>query len=252
MSAGSALLCAGECTNATASRSPKEPSTSPLETIPKTGLASVISSADSEHLLTYYQDPHGRIIENSYHSGTWSLADRTYINQSIVTTAATAGSPLAAISYPLDGKHYRQIFFVTSTGATMTANSTETIPGTRISTSWSAATAITHDIVAANSIGLAACWSKGVMNGIRVFYPSQWDYIQERKYNFSDPVWKDGDFWNGGDTRTGVACATSIESTDQYINVYMRWRKSGTVKQVYYNFLGNNTGSQGVYFKGKR
>lgn len=133
----------------------------------------------------------------------------------------------------------------------MTTNSSETIPGTQIATSWGAAHAITNDIVAASSIGLAACSSNGLMNGISVFYPSQYDYIQERKYNFSDPVWKDGDYWNGGDTKTGLACATYIDTKDQYINLYMRWTKTGAVKQVYYNFLGNNTGSVGVYNKGK-
>ena len=100
-----------------------------------TGLATTLSADGAGRLLTYFQDPAGRIVENSYLDGTWSLEDRNNINNSIVTTQATAGSPLAAISYKHGGKTYRQVFFITPTGGIMTTNSSETSDG--IATSWS-------------------------------------------------------------------------------------------------------------------
>ncbi|KAK3705999.1 hypothetical protein LTR37_012993 [Vermiconidia calcicola] len=209
------------------------PANKPLEVMAGTGLASALSGDDSNRLLTYFQDADGQILENVYGDSTWSLSDRNLINASIVTTAAVAGSPLAAISYQLDGKTYSQFFFVTSTGAIHTTHST--------GSTWSPPISITADRVAVNSIGLAACWGEDPMNGIRVFYPSQAGWMQEMKYTFGGSgFWYKGEGFGGSDTSSGVACAVKNDKDSQFLNVYMRWSSSGLVKQVYYDYKGGS------------
>lgn len=70
----------------------------------KSGLATAVLADGSGTLLAYYQDPIGRIIENSYTNGEWTLVNSSKIDESIVATDATPGSPLAAISYPENGE----------------------------------------------------------------------------------------------------------------------------------------------------
>ncbi|KAK5163738.1 uncharacterized protein LTR77_010411 [Saxophila tyrrhenica] len=219
-------------------------SNAPLPTMPNTGLATTISSSDPELLLTYFQDPSGRILENSYKSSTWSLSEHSQINSSVVTTAATPGSPLAAISYDYDNQHYRQIFFVTDTGNIMTTNSTENISDTSTATSWSAAHVIHRDTVAPNSIGLAACASEELMNGIRVFYPSQYGYVQMLRYDFGgNGSWWETDFWNRADTSSGIACAVKDEGSGRkLLNLYTRMKGSGVVKQFWNDFTDGEWG----------
>lgn len=84
-------------TNGTSLNSSSE-STGPLQATSNTGLAAAVSGDGSGRLYTYYQDPDGRIIEDSYANGSWTLEDRSKINDSVVTTEATVGSALAAIS----------------------------------------------------------------------------------------------------------------------------------------------------------
>jgi hypothetical protein len=186
----------------------------------------------------YYQDPAGRIIENSYAKSQWTLINRSLINSSVVTTAATPGSPLAAISYPCDGTYCRQVFFVSSTGLIMTATSKETIVGTSISKSWSASTAISLHTIATGGIGLAACWSADLFNGIRVFYASQDGYVSEVKYTFGsgDGGWEEGTYWDTADTMSGVACSVKEGPGEKFLNVYMRMTGTGAVKQLWNNY----------------
>lgn len=220
-------------------RSEPDELTGPLQTIPNTGLTAALSSNDPDRLLTYFQDPEGRILENSYKHSIWTLSDRTNLNLSVVTTAATAGSPLAALSYSYNNLNYRQIFFVTPTGTIMTANSTATISGTSIATSWSAARAISTDIVAPNSIGLAACVSEELMGGIRVFYPSQYGWVQELKYTFNNATWAEADYWKKADTTSGLACAVkSGSSGNSFLNLYVQ--VAGNVTQFWNDDFMNN------------
>ncbi|KAK3691587.1 hypothetical protein LTR37_018542 [Vermiconidia calcicola] len=203
----------------------------PLEVMAGTGLASTLSGDGSNRLLTYLQDADGQILENVYADSTWSLSDRNLLNTSIVTTEAVVGSPLAAVSYQLDGKTYSQLFFVTSTGGIHTTYST--------GSTWSPPIPITADRVAVNSIGLAACWGDDPMNGIRVFYPSQEGTMREMKYTFGGTgFWYAGEEFDGSDTSSGVACAVKTDKDSQFLNLYMRWKSSGLVKQVYYDYKG--------------
>jgi hypothetical protein len=173
--------------------------------------------------------------------GKWTLENRANIDSSVVTTQAAYGSPLAAISYKYNGKTYRQIFFVTSTGTFMTVNSTDTTAG--IATNWSEAHQITHDKVDPKSIGLAACWGFGTMNSISAFYPSQYGWIAQMKWTFGEDQWQDGDGDNGGiisssDAESGMGCAVKDGGADQILNLYYRNTASGKVKQAYIIFKG--------------
>jgi hypothetical protein len=168
--------------------------------------------------------------------GTWTLENQVNIDSSVVTTQAAYGSQLAAISYKYGGKTYRQIFFVTSTGAIMTVNSTETNDG--MATNWSAAMSLTNDRIDPKGIGLAACWSDLTMNGIRAFYPSQYGYVQEMKWTFGKDGWVKGEALLSSDSATGMGCAVKNGASDQYLNLYYRNTGSGKVKQAFVLYDG--------------
>lgn len=222
----------GTETDGLSSNSSSSTSGQPLQTFSNTGIASTVSAADPNHLLTYFQDPSGRILENSFHDNTWTLSNISYINSSVVTTSAAQGSPLAAVSYDLNGLTYRQVFFTIDTGQIMSTNSTKTLPGTNIATEWSPGQAISQDAVAPSSIGLAACVSNDFLDGVRVYYPSQYNYVQELKYNFTSGSWKEGTWWERADVSSGVACAVK-ETGHRFLNVYFRLKANGRVKQVF-------------------
>ena len=214
----------------------KESDDAGIQTWSGTGLASTLAGDGSGRLLTYFQDPDGRILENSYMDGTWTLEDRANEDLSVVTTQAAYGSQLAAISYRYDGKTYRQVFFTTSTGATLSANSTETMAG-GIATNWSVARPITDDKVDPKGVGLAACWSTEAMNGIRAFYPSQYGYINEVSWTFGNHYWSDGYQIESSDPKSGVGCAVKNDNENEYLNLYYRNSRSGRVKQAWIDYL---------------
>lgn len=62
----------------------------PLEAFSKTGLASTMAGNGSGRLLAYYQAPDGRITENSYLDGRWTLIDHAMVEASVVTSDADA------------------------------------------------------------------------------------------------------------------------------------------------------------------
>jgi hypothetical protein len=116
----------------------------------------------------------------------------------------------------------------------MSAHSSSTLPGTSISADWSIGTAASSDAIAASSIGLTACWSQELYNGIRLFYPSQYQYIQELKYTFGagGGSWSKGNTWSEADIQSGLACAVK-EGASPFLNLYFRVSKNGVVKQVW-------------------
>ena len=207
-------------------------SNEPLAVMAKTGLATTISADDGKTLLTYFQDPDGRIIENSYLDGAWKV-NAANVNNSVVTDQATPGSPLAAVSYPLNGQNYRQLFFFNDVGNVMTTNTSAT--GT-----WSAPVAITTDVVSPSAVGLAACWEKEGMNGIRVYYGSNEGYIQEVGWQFNETVWTAWYSFDDSDQNSGVACAIYNYQDNNYINVYYRNTTSNSVKQYYWSYKSND------------
>lgn len=75
----------------------------------QSGIAATFLGNDNNTLLTYYQDDSNRIIENVYVDGAWT-SDTS--SAAAVVANATAGSPLAAISYNFNGSTWRQVFFV--------------------------------------------------------------------------------------------------------------------------------------------
>ncbi|TKA75692.1 hypothetical protein B0A55_03181 [Friedmanniomyces simplex] len=217
-------------------------SNGPLEAMAGTGFATAVSADGSGRLLMYYQDANGRIIENSYLNESWTLEDSSLIDQSMVTNDATRGSPLAAVSYTLNGLQYRQVFYIDGTGLVKTTNSTTVNDTNAIATSWTTPYAITNDPASTSgTAGLAACSDHVGMNGIRVYYGSGSGYVQEVAYQFNNTAYG----WNGmnsfasSDPNSGVACVVfdNTVQEDQYVNVYMR-NTSGIVVQNYFDFLG--------------
>lgn len=207
-------------------------SNKPLQATPKTGLATTIAADDTSRMLAYYQDSEGRIIENSYINRKWTLQDQKTIDEAVVTKEATLGSPLAAISYMNNGKAWRQVFFITAGGLIKSTMSSETSDG--IAKSWSNPTKITTNRSKPAAIGLAACTTSD-MNGISVFYPSQYNQIEQARFNFTNGHWHDGWAFEDTDALSGVACATH----DGYLNVYFRNTTTGAVKQVYDYYLND-------------
>ncbi|KAK6396799.1 hypothetical protein LTR65_008697 [Meristemomyces frigidus] len=202
------------------------------------GLAATVSADGSGRLFAYYQDLDGRIIENSYFGGSWTLEDRSKVNESVVTTNATAGSALAAVSYTLNSSIVRQLFFIDAYGMLRTTNSSMT-PGT-VALEWSTPVAVSSDIVSADStVGLAACVDHNGMSGIRVYYGSSSGGIQEVGWQFdTDPGWTMWNFFNESDPTSGVACVTydANDEREGYINVYMRNTTTGVVQQSYWDY----------------
>lgn len=134
----------------------------------------------------YYQDPQGRIIENSNTNGEWLIHGDDIPESAIVAKDAQDGTPLAATSWSSSAtggiyvrpqernrhgfarliSNQRQIFYLDASGAILTSNTTG-------DDSWSQAVSIlTDDSAAPNSIALAV--SSGTdptaLNGIRVYY----------------------------------------------------------------------------------
>lgn len=101
----------------------------------KTGIASTIAVDDSNRLLVYYQAEDGRIIENSYLNDRWSLDDHAMVDGSVVALDADAASPLAAVSHENEGRFFRQVFFITDHGESMSTHSSSV--SNDIATSWS-------------------------------------------------------------------------------------------------------------------
>lgn len=66
-----------------------------------TGLA-FESETGTSTAYSYYQDPSGRIIENVFANGEWSVQGSDVPNDAIVTTDARRGSPIAATTYKQD------------------------------------------------------------------------------------------------------------------------------------------------------
>lgn len=206
----------------------------------------MLSADKSGRLLTYYQDPDGRVIENSYLNGSWTLDNSTNINNSVVTTQTAAGSPLAAISYVNNGLTYRQVFFLDSTGTVRSTNSSTT--SNNIATSWGAPIAIATDTASPNSIGLAACTDsrKTGMGGIRVYYGSSSGCIQEVGYAFNSTGWTEWFCFDGSDQDAGVACAVydgpnnAGNGTVELINLYLRNSTTGAVTQNFWDYQQND------------
>lgn len=61
-------------------------------------------------LYQYYQDEQGRIVENEYSNGKWSVQGKDIPSNSIIGNDAQSGSPIAATSWLASG-----ILFVRST-----------------------------------------------------------------------------------------------------------------------------------------
>lgn len=88
---------------------------------PQSGIAATFLGSDVNTLLTYYQDDSNRIIENVYVDGAWT-SDTS--SGAAVVAEASAGSPLAAISYNYNGSTWRQIFFVADDTSLWTTKAT--------------------------------------------------------------------------------------------------------------------------------
>ncbi|KAK1075132.1 hypothetical protein LTR74_000538 [Friedmanniomyces endolithicus] len=224
-------------------------SSSPLEAMAGTGFAAAVSADDTGRLLMYYQDAKGRIIENSYLNGSWTLETTSLIDESVVVSSdATQGSPLAAVSYTVGTLQYRQIFYIDGTGLVKTTNST-TVSANAVATSWTAPYAIVTDHAATSeTAGLAACSDHIGMNGIRVYYGSISGYVQEVAYQFNNTAlgWNELYSFPQSDANSGVACVVydNAANQDQFVNVYMR-NTSGIVVQNYYDFVANDGWSLG-------
>lgn len=75
----------------------------------QSGIAATFLGNNNSTLLTYYQDDSNRIIENVYTDGA-RTSDTS--SAAAVVANASAGSPLAAISYEYAGSVWRQVFYV--------------------------------------------------------------------------------------------------------------------------------------------
>lgn len=183
----------------------------------------------------YYQEPGGRIIENSYFDGRWTLDDHALVDGSVVTSDADAASPLAAVSYQRDGRNFRQVFYITALGEVMSTYSTTA--SNNIATSWSDSEKIIDDPALAGSPALAACTGAG-LDGIFVYYPSNngQGFLNEVRYHFSNESWAEGGWLEGSDPTSGVAC--SVYNSDDYsiVNVYWRNKATQRLQQSYVNF----------------
>ena len=82
--------------NSTTSTSP------PLALHSNTGFA-VTNPDGTSTLYSYYQDTQGRVVENQYVGGAWTIKGSSVLSNAVVATDANPGSPIAATSWTSNG-----------------------------------------------------------------------------------------------------------------------------------------------------
>lgn len=164
-----------------------------------------------------------------------------------MTTAAGSDSPVAAISYKDlgTGEMIRQLFFTNSAHYLFQTNLTGS------DTTWSTPSAVTSEPLADGSPALAACTTVQNTNGSvefykRVYYGDSDNYIQEIGWNpdnaDSNPGWTKWYQFPQSDGKTGVGCATYVNSTESasYLNLFMRNATNNNVQQWWWNYGVND------------
>ncbi|KAK3673831.1 hypothetical protein LTR78_006386 [Recurvomyces mirabilis] len=212
--------------NGTASGSSAS-TTRPVQTMSNTGMAMVPVADGSGTILLYFQDSTGRILENVYTNGSWSLHDSNRVNESVVTADATPGTSLSAIAYNINGTLTRQVFFIDAGGLLRSINST-TVTRVAIASAWGAPIIVSSDV--ASTSGYTMEYKTGS--------------IQEVAYMFNNT----GDGWNEmnnfdqSDANSGVACVVydNADQDEQYVNVHMRNSTTGQIIQNYWSFTDND------------
>lgn len=223
---------------------PLSPSTGALvRTQKNSGLAVVLpaGTTGSDGVFTYYLASNGSIVESF--SPSASQLNSSSTSRIIVESGALPGSPIAAISRQFQTATFRHIFYFDPAGNLLTTNASDS--GNR---TWHQPyNILTRDTANTDSPALAACAGTEDLNGIRVYYGSKSNYIQEVGTDFTtaNTVWN---MWYPfkpySDATTGVACTIN----NGVNHVYLRNTSSQSIQQWTWDYGSN--GSNGGWKKG--
>jgi len=122
----------------------------------------------------------------------------------------------------------KHLFYVDGSGRLLTVNASD------VNATWGIPVVVWGNTAASGSPALAACWSLSNINGIRVYLGLQAGSVLEIGYDFAgNNSWVSGTRFSNGDADSGLACVMSGNSTDNYVNLYMRDRNSGNLLHYY-------------------
>ncbi|KAF2722966.1 hypothetical protein K431DRAFT_37026 [Polychaeton citri CBS 116435] len=199
--------------------------------IQKSGLTLLTGVGGSNYILYQREGGNGAVV--AYPLG------KTDASEIQVTTSAAPGSPIAGVSYNMNGTATWQIFFVDNTQNVMTTYSRDSSLR-----SWSTPSSILSGLQAPLSapasgvVGLAACADNstdGGLNGIRVYYGTQNNNVQEIGKDFSGSA-TNWNFWytfdGASDAYSGLGCVASATSS----HLYMRNTSSNALVQWQFNY----------------
>ncbi|PSK37396.1 hypothetical protein B9Z65_2138 [Elsinoe australis] len=195
----------------------------PLQVLQNTGLAST-PQADGAGMLVYLQGTNGSLLEEYYAGDTITVdsvkkAGLPYTQQAIINAPNMAPeTPLAAVTYNLNGSNWKHLFYVSNSGKVMETKSS--------GTNWTSPEQISTTGVAPGGRCLAACYGK-VEDGIGIRVIAGWaaGAVQET-HNFLNVTgmdgWKRGFSFKNATASTGCACTVNEEGVNAQMNVYTR------------------------------
>ncbi|KAF2171139.1 hypothetical protein M409DRAFT_51352 [Zasmidium cellare ATCC 36951] len=204
----------------------------------KTGMA-MLSPAGQSSQFAYYVDDSGAIIEVEYPNGNWNQnQDAPPKTTNITSIGSGSDTPIAAIAYTLQGDtHYRQIFYFDNNGVVSTANTTG-------NGNWSTPyQPVTDQSSLPSTMSLAACadTTSNALNGIRVYFGSSNNLIQEIGMDFSessgDPIWHVWANFPGSDASAGVGCAI----INNHNHMYLRNSSTSRLQQWTWDYINVST-----------
>ncbi|KAK4501794.1 hypothetical protein PRZ48_007603 [Zasmidium cellare] len=204
----------------------------------KTGMA-MLSPAGQSSTFSYYVDSSGAIIEVEYPNGNWNQNQNSPPKTTNITSiGGSSNTPIAAIAYTLQGDtHYRQIFYFDNNGVVSTANTTG-------NGNWSTPyQPVTDQSSLPSTMSLAACadTTSNALNGIRVYFGSSNNLIQEIGMDFSessgDPIWHVWANFPGSDASAGVGCAI----INDHNHMYLRNSSTSRLQQWTWDYVNVST-----------
>ncbi|QIW99438.1 hypothetical protein AMS68_004956 [Peltaster fructicola] len=150
-----------------------------------------------------------------------STVSRT--NSSPTPSLAIAGSPLAATSFVDNGKNYRILAFVNAEDQVVVTNTTG-------DGKWSTPTEVaTGDTVLPSSPALTICADTKVLKGLRLYYASHNNYVQEVAFDLGNRTWSMLSPLHEASPKSGVACTIQNGINHLYYrknHAVVQWRKN--------------------------
>ncbi|GIZ41153.1 hypothetical protein CKM354_000446800 [Cercospora kikuchii] len=214
-----------------------EPSQKSHSPVDKTGFA-LLTPAIGTSTFAYYSTDDG-LVEVEYKMGLFANASVTPVK---ITNNAKPTSPLAAVEITPPGLSlYRIVFYLDNDNRLNFVNTT-------LNSNWSEPYIVFEDMTAEpNTRALSAIAGSGgydALSGIRVYFGSSNDTIQEVGIHFGEAIggdlvgqWYKWSAFSGTDSTAGVASVL----VDGESHVYMRNRSTGSLLRYVWSYALDDT-----------